>query len=181
MRGEQPLSPPVRFQRRRPDRRRGRERRGKLELPPPTWADRSLGVLKALGANPPNWLAGLFVGAAVLAWYLPVLRVSPHIATLTIAVLIVGGSIGILLYQSWAAAALERRLKAEEVDLADLRKLFKALQAKLTVVQSNLDLAISDCEELRGLNAQHSRVIAEFVAPGGGAPQQDDSLSRKPG
>jgi hypothetical protein len=103
----------------------------------------------------------LFAIAAGLAWYLPGLGVAASAVTLIVGSLIIGGSIAILLYQSWMTSALERRLKEGEIDHANLRRLFKVLQAKLKTVQNNLDLAVSDCEDLRALNSQQARKIAE--------------------
>jgi hypothetical protein len=158
--------PPARFRRRQVDRRSGRERRGRLELPPRSIVERVRCALQALGSNPPAWLAAFFLIAAGLAWFLPALGIPLSTVTLIDGVLIVGGSLAILLYQSATASVLERRLKAEEVDLANLRRLYKALESKLTLVQTKLDLAIADCEELRDLNALQSRMIADLSRPG---------------
>jgi hypothetical protein len=158
--------PPVRFRRRTAERRSGRERRGRIELPSRSAIERLLSALRGLGSNPPAWLAMLFLVAASLAWYLPALGIAPSTVSLLDGALIVGGSIAILIYQSAMASRLERRLNAEELDLANLRRLFKVVQSKLTLVQTKLDLAIADCEELRAQNALQSRMIADLARPG---------------
>jgi hypothetical protein len=130
-------------------------------LPPRTWPDRWNGLLRALKFNATFWLIGLFLAAATLTWYLPSWKVRGDWVDFITGTLILVGSTAILIYQRRMSAILERRARDAELDHEQLRRLFKVLKAKLEVVQSHLDLAIADCDDLRALNAEQARRIAE--------------------
>src|SRR5438552_14926942 len=76
---ERPSLNPPRFKRRNRDRRRGMERRGKVEVPRGVWADLWSGLWRARRSDPTFWLVGLFLTAAVLTWCLPSWKVEGSI------------------------------------------------------------------------------------------------------
>ena len=95
------------------------------------------------------WLVGLFVTGAALAWFLPIASLGERKASFVNGALVVSGSIAILLYQWRISSTSVQRAEAARVEQALLRKSFDALQFKLQLMQSNFEVAVADCEELR--------------------------------
>ncbi len=62
---------------------------------------------------------------------------------------VVVGSTAILLYQWRISSTAVQRAEDARVEQALLRKSFDALQFKLQMMQSNFEIAVADCEELR--------------------------------
>jgi hypothetical protein len=105
-------------------------------------------------------VVALFVSAAVVAWFLPFSKMGENRAYLINASLVVVGSTVILLYQRRMSATSERRANDARREHMQLRSSFASLEEKFQAVQTNLDLAIADCEELRSLNEKQSLEIA---------------------
>ena len=64
-------------------------------------------------------------------------------------------------YQLYLGATAEQRTKDLETKLAHLQRLLNAMQTKLRDVQSKLDLAIADREDLRKLIEENTRDSTE--------------------
>ena len=67
----------------------------------------------------------------------------------------------IIHYQLYLGATDEQRTKDLETKLAHLQRLLNAMQTKLRGVQSKLDLAIADREDLRKLIEENTRDSTE--------------------
>jgi hypothetical protein len=119
------------------------------------------------------WLVGLFVTAAVLAWLLSIARIGEQRASSINRALVIVGSVAILLYQRRISSTAAKRANDAVAEQALLRKSFDALQFKLRKMQSNFDVVIADCEDLRAANQEQSRRLAELASQStiGAAPE----------
>jgi hypothetical protein len=158
-----------RFKRRGPNRRRSDdrrqsvERRNQLVLAPTTWIERLTNATRALRSDTTIWLVGLFVTAAALAWLLPSASLGERKAAFVNGALVIVGSTAILLYQRRISSTAARRAIDAAAEQALLRKSFDALQFKLQMMQSNFEVAVADCEDLRATNRVMSHKIAELA------------------
>ena len=125
------------------------DRRNQLVLAPTTWIEHLTNATRALRSDPTMWLVGLFVTAAALAWFLPIASLGERKASFIDGALVVVGSTAILLYQWRISSTAVQRAEDAKAEQALLRKSFDALQFKLQVMQSNFEVAIADCEDLR--------------------------------
>ena len=156
----------ARLQRRGPDRRRserrhGTERRGNIDLAPPTWIARLGSSLRSLGSKPAFWVVWLLLMTAAICWVLWALKVIEWAIPLISVTVVLAGSITIMQYQLYLGATAEQRAKDLETKLAHLQRLLNAMQTKLRGVQSELDLAIADREDLRKLIEEKTRDSTE--------------------
>ncbi len=147
--------------RRRSERRHGTERRGNIDLAPATWIARLGSSLRGLGSEPNFWLVGLLLMTAAICWVLSALKVVEWAIPLISVPVILAGSITIIHYQLYLGATAEQRAKDLETKLAHLQRLLNAMQTKLRGVQSELDLAIADREDLRKLIEEKIRDSTE--------------------
>jgi hypothetical protein len=134
-----------------------------LVLAPTTWIEQLTSATRALRSDPITWLVGLFIIAAGLAWFLPIANLGERRASFINGALLVVGATAILLYQWRISSAAAHRAEDAKAEQALLRKSFDALQFKLQTMQSNFELAIADCEDLRATNRELSRQIAELA------------------
>lgn len=156
----------ARLQRRGPDRRRserrhGTERRGNLDLAPATWIARLGSSLRGLGSRPGFWLVWLLLMTAAICWVLWALKVVEWAIPLISVTVVLAGSVAIMEHQLYLGATAEQRAKDLETKLAHLQRLLNAMQTKLRGVQSELDLAIADREDLRKLIEEKTRDSTE--------------------
>ena len=79
-------------------------------------------------------------------------------------VLVIVGSTAILLYQRRISSTAAARAMDAAAEQALLRKSFDALQFRLQMMQSNFDVAVADCDDLREMNRELSHKIAELVS-----------------
>ena len=147
--------------RRRSERRHGTERRGNIDLAPATWIARLGSSLRGLGSEPAFWLVGLLLMTAAICWVLSALKVVEWAIPLISVPVILAGSITIIHYQLYLGATSEQRATDLETKLAHLQRLLNAMQTKLRGVQSELDLAIADREDLRKLIEEKTRDSTE--------------------
>lgn len=147
--------------RRRSERRHGTERRGNIDLAPATWIARLGSSLRGLGSEPNFWLVGLLLMTAAVCWVLSARKVAEWAIPLISVPVILAGSITIIHYQLYLGATSERRVTDLETKLAHLQRLLSAMQTKLRGVQSELDLAIADREDLRKLIEEKTRDSTE--------------------
>jgi hypothetical protein len=131
-------------------------------LAPTTWFEHLTSATRALRSDPTLWLVGLFVSAAALAWVLPIAGLGERRAAFINGTLLVLGSITILLYQWRISSTAAQRAHVVEEKQALLRKSFDALQFKLQMMQTNFDVAVADCEDLRAMNRELSQKVAEI-------------------
>jgi len=143
--------------RRRSERRHGTERRGNINLAPPTWIAPLGSSLRGLGSEPAFWLVWLLLMTAAICWVLSALKVVEWAIPLISVTVILAGSIAIMNHQLYLGATAEQRATDLETKLADLERLLNAMQTKLRDVQSKLDLAIADREDLRKLIEEKTR------------------------
>jgi hypothetical protein len=159
-----------RFKRRGPDRRRSNDRRlnadrrNQLVLARTTWIEHLSNATRALRRDSNTWLVVLFVTAAALAWFLPTSSLGERRASFINGALVIVGSTAILLYQRRISSTAAQRAKDAKAEQDQLQKSFDALQFKLQMMQSNFEVAIADCEDLRATNREQSRKIAELAA-----------------
>jgi hypothetical protein len=73
------------------------------------------------------------------------------------------GATAVLLYQRRISSTAAERAEDARSEQALLRKSFDALQFKLQIMQSNFEVAIADCEDLRAMNREQSRKVAELA------------------
>ena len=102
-------------------------------------------------------LVWLMLMTAVICWVLSALKVVQWAIPLISVPIILAGSIAIIHYQLYLGATAERRTRDREAKLAHLERLLNAMQTKLRGVQSELDLAIADREDLRQLIEEKTR------------------------
>jgi hypothetical protein len=125
-------------------------------------------------AEPSFWLIALFVLVAAIARFAPTSTIGEGRVSLICSGLLLFGSVAVLFYQRYRSALTERRTGDLELEHGRLKRSFKALQSKLTSVQTHLDQAVSDCEELRSVSQEQDRKIralAERTSPGAGTGQ----------
>ena len=125
--------------------------------------DRTLGKLgcAGLGSEPNFWLVGLLLMTAAVCWVLSALKVVEWAIPLISVPVILAGSITIIHYQLYLGATSEQRVTDLETKLTHLQRLLNAMQTKLRGVQSELDLAIADREDLRKLIEEKTRDSTE--------------------
>jgi hypothetical protein len=158
-----------RFKRRGPDRRRSddrrrsSDRRNQLVLAKTTWFEHLANATRALRTDPSMWLVGLFITGAVLAWFLPNSSLGERRASFINGALVIVGTTAILLYQRRINSTAAQRARNAEAEQEMLHKSFDALQFKLQMMQSNFEVAIADCEDLRAMNRDQARKIAELA------------------
>ena len=156
----------ARLRRRGPDRRgserrHGTERRGNIDLAPATRIARLGSSLRGLGSKPAFWVVWLLLMTAAICWVLSTLKVVEWAIPLISVTVVPAGSITIMQYQLYLGATAERRVTDLETKLAHLQRLLSAMQTKLRGVQSELDLAIADREDLRKLIEEKTRDSTE--------------------
>jgi len=117
--------------------------------------------LRALGSDPAFWLVGLLLITAAICWVLSALKAGGWAVQLISATVILAGSIAIMHYQHYLKATAEQRAADLETKHAHLEKLFSSMQTKLRGVQSELDSAIADREDLRKLIEEKMRDSTE--------------------
>jgi len=117
--------------------------------------------LRGLGSEPAFWLVWLLLMTAAICWVLSALKVVEWAIPLISVPVILAGSITIIHYQLYLGETDEQRTKDLETKLADLERLLNAMQTKLRDVQSKLDLAIADREDLRKLIEEKIRDSTE--------------------
>jgi len=117
--------------------------------------------LRGLGSEPAFWLVWLLLMTAVICWVLSALKVVEWAIPLITVPVILAGSITIIHYQLYLGATAEQRATDLETKLAHLQRLLSAMQTKLRGVQSELDLAIADREDLRKLIEEKTRETTE--------------------
>ena len=147
--------------RRRSERRHGTERRGNLDVAPPTWIARLGSSLRGLGSKPAFWVVWLLLMTAAICWVLWALKVVEWAIPLISVTVVLAGSVAIMEHQLYLGATAEQRAKDLETKLAHLQRLLNAMQTKLRGVQSELDLAIADREDLRKLIEEKTRDSTE--------------------
>jgi hypothetical protein len=94
---------------------------------------------------------------AAICWLLSALKVVEWAIPLISVTVILAGSIAIMNHQLYLGATAEQRTKDLETKLAHLQRLLNAMETKLRGVQSELDLAIADREDLRKLIEEKTR------------------------
>ena len=174
--GQQPEVGPASAHRRRPgaaclrrrgpdrrssERRHGTERRGNIDLAPATWIARLGSSLRGLGSKPGFWLVWLLLMTAAICWVLSALKVVEWAIPLISVTVVLAGSVAIMEHQLYLGATAEQRAKDLERKFAHLQRLLNAMQTKLRGVQSELDLAIADREDLRKLIEEKTRDSTE--------------------
>lgn len=117
--------------------------------------------MRGLGSEPAFWLVWLLLMTAAICWVLSALKVVEWAIPLISVPVILAGSITIIHYQLYLGATAEQRAKDLETKLAHLQRLLNAMQTKLRGVQSELDLAIADREDLRKLIEEKTRDSTE--------------------
>jgi len=110
-----------------------------------------------LGSEPAFWLVWLLLMTAAICWVLSALKVVEWAIPLISVPVILAGSITIIHYQLYLGATAEQRATDLERKFAHLQRLLSAMQTKLRSVQSELDLAIADREDLRKLIEEKTR------------------------
>ena len=113
--------------------------------------------MRGLGSEPAFWLVWLLLMTAAICWVLSALKVVEWAIPLISVPVILAGSITIIHYQLYLGATDEQRTKDLETKLAHLQRLLNAMETKLRGVQSELDLAIADREDLRKLIEEKTR------------------------
>jgi hypothetical protein len=172
-------SRPPRFRRRKPDRRQKIDRRGKITIPPPTRAEIWQGRVRALASDPTCWLIALFMTSVGLKQLLISMKVGGGITASLDWIIMIMGATAILVYGRKRSAVLEKEANDAVTECRRLGKLLGAMQAKLAVVQSNLNLAIADCDDLRELNEVQARKMTGMVQQNEsnrGASESDSGL-----
>ena len=117
--------------------------------------------MRGLGSKPAFWVVWLLLMTAAICWVLSALKLVEWAIPLISVTVILAGSITIIHYQLYLGATAERRVTDLETKLAHLQRLLSAMQTKLRGVQSELDLAIADREDLRKLIEEKTRDSTE--------------------
>ena len=117
--------------RRRSERRHGTERRGNLDVAPPTWIARLGSSLRGLGSKPAFWVVWLLLMTAAICWVLWALKVVEWAIPLISVTVVLAGSVAIMEHQLYLGATAEQRAKDLETKLAHLQRLLNAMQTKL--------------------------------------------------
>ncbi len=117
--------------------------------------------MRGLGSKPAFWLVWLLLMTAAICWVLSALKLVEWAIPLISVTVVLAGSITIMQYQLYLGATSERRVTDLETKLAHLQRLLNAMQTKLRGVQSELDLAIADREDLRKLIEEKTRDSTE--------------------
>jgi hypothetical protein len=143
-----------------PDRRQKIDRRGRITIPPPARAEVWRRRIRVIASDPTCWLIALFVISVGLKQLLILLKVGGGFTASLDWIMMIMGATAILVYGRRRSAELEREAKDAVTECARLGKLLAAVQAKLVLVQSNLNLAIADCDDLRALNGEQARKLA---------------------
>ena len=99
---------------------------------------------------------------AATCWVLWALKVVEWAIPLISVTVILAGSVAIMEHQLYLGATAEQRAKDLETKLAHLQRLLNAMQTKLRDVQSKLDLAIADREDLRKLIEEKTETLRAF-------------------
>ena len=114
-----------------------------------------------LGSKPAFWVVWLLLMTAAICWVLWALKVVEWAIPLISVTVVLAGSVAIMEHQLYLGATAEQRAKDLETKLAHLQRLLNAMQTKLRGVQSELDLAIADREDLRKLIEEKTRDSTE--------------------
>jgi len=114
-----------------------------------------------LGSRPGFWLVWLLLMTAAICWVLWALKVVEWAIPLISVTVVLAGSVAIMEHQLYLGATAEQRTKDLETKLAHLQRLLNAMQTKLRDVQSKLDLAVADREDLRKLIEENTRDSTE--------------------
>jgi len=117
--------------------------------------------LRGLGSKPAFWVVWLLLMTAAICWVLWALKVVEWAIPLISVTVVLAGSVAIMEHQLYLGATAEQRAKDLETKLAHLQRLLNAMQTKLRGVQSELDLAIADREDLRKLIEEKTRDSTE--------------------
>ena len=117
--------------------------------------------MRGLGSQPGFWLVWLLLMTAAICWVLWALKVVEWAIPLISVTVVLAGSVAIMEHQLYLGATAEQRAKDLETKLAHLQRLLNAMQTKLRDVQSKLDLAIADREDLRKLIEEKTRDSTE--------------------
>ena len=117
--------------------------------------------MRGLGSKPAFWLMWLLLMTAAICWVLSALKVVEWAIPLISVTVVLAGSVAIMEHQLYLGATAEQRAKDLETKLAHLQRLLNAMQTKLRGVQSELDLAIADREDLRKLIEEKTRDSTE--------------------
>lgn len=99
---------------------------------------------------------------AAICWVLSALKVVSWAIPIISTTIILAGSIVIIHYQLYLGVTAELRAIDMDTKHAQLERLIGALQTKLRGVQSELDLAIADREDLRKLFEDELRDSTEI-------------------
>jgi hypothetical protein len=99
----------------------------------------------------------LLLMTAAICWVLSALKVVEWAIPLISGTVVLAGSIAIMNHQLYLGATAEQRATDLETKHAHLERLLSAMQTKLRGVQSGLDLAIADREDLRKLIEEKMR------------------------
>ena len=117
--------------------------------------------MSGLGSKPAFWVVCLLSMTAAICWVLSALKVGEWAIPLISVTVVLAGSITIMQYQLYLGATDEQRTKDLAMKLAHLQRLLNAMETKLRDVQSKLDLAIADREDLRKLIEEKTRDSTE--------------------
>lgn len=117
--------------------------------------------MRGLGSKPAFWVVWLLLMTAAICWVLWALKVVEWAIPLISVTVVLAGSVAIMEHQLYLGATAEQRAKDLETKLAHLQRLLNAMQTKLRGVQSELDLAIADREDLRKLIEEKTRDSTE--------------------
>ncbi len=117
--------------------------------------------MRGLGSKPAFWVVWLLLMTAAICWVLWALKVVEWAIPLISVTVVLAGSVAIMEHQLYLGATAEQRAKDLETKLAHLQRLLNAMETKLRGVQSELDLAIADREDLRKLIEEKTRDSTE--------------------